>query len=210
MAAAEPLAKPIAPRSRFWRDLGLAVVVAIPTALASSALAGMIVALVAVPVAFALTHDAYLALFAVSYGIFAAALALQVLLGASVAWALVQSFVPGSASTHGRAAWQIGGGIIAGLLGLLVGQVPLLGPLAARWRYGPTLALDAPQIGIIALCSLLAGTLAWVRRGRTPPPSASSWQAAAQPHISAIAWFVLPLALLLTTWLAILAVLGRV
>ena len=182
-----------------WSAVGLAPFVAVcMTAVASCA-----IALLAIPITFITTHDGYVALLAVSYGPYAAAQVLTSVGLAATLWSLVGIF--GRGGTW-RAVTTIGGGALAGVLGLWLAPLPFLRPLAAPWQYGPALPFSPGYIIAAAIAGGLAGMLPMVRLRPTEGTLTKRtvlWRACVD-----VASFALILALLLEMWVAVIAIFG--
>lgn len=196
-----------------WRGLALNALLAIPTAIVISAVAGLVVAVAALPVALLQTHDLYLAILSASYGPFAAAMTLQSVIGATVLWALLHPLRQRAPSSASHIAISVLSGAGVACLGMMGATIPVLGIVAAPWRYGPALAITAPDMSVAFFAGALAGGVALWRTQRsmhtsTPSPT-SSWWAYLWQHISELAWFAFPLALVLEAWAALLAAQGH-
>jgi hypothetical protein len=182
-----------------------AVVLAPLIALGMTAVASIAIALLAIPVAYGITHDGYVALLAVSYGPYAAALVVMSVAIAATAWGVLQRV------THGRVvpAWgAIGGGALAGALGLGLAPLPVLRLLPVPWQYGPALPLTVPHLGIAALAGGMAGIAPLLRaispaKHGAPNGRAALWHAATE-----VALFAFVLALVLGAWGALASLLG--
>ena len=205
----QPVTPPLARIA--WPALALNALLALPTATVIAAVAGLVVAIAAFPVALSQTHDLYLALLALSYGPFAAAMTLQSVIVATMLWALLHPIRRMAASAAAlTTTFVLGGGMVAGL-GMLGGTVPVLGVVSTPWRYGPALALTLQNISVAAFAGMLAGGVALLHASRATRPvaSPSMWWANVWPRTRELAWFTLPLALVLEAWAAILAAQGR-
>ncbi len=186
-------APPVRPAPPAWGGLVLAPFVA----LGMTAVASCAIAILAVPFALLTTHDGYVAALAVSYGPYAAAQVLVSVAVATTLWGIVWFVARGRPQATATA---IGGGAAGGLIGLWCAPLPLLGFLAAPWRYGPALPLTLLLVAFAALAGGLAGTAVALR---PRPPVATLGRVTSE-----IAIFALVLALLLTGYAALASLLG--
>jgi MFS family permease len=202
---------PVLPAHADLRRWGFAVLLAVPVALLAAAAASVVIALLALPVALLLTRDGYLALLAISYGPFAASVALQAIAGAVLAWSIA---LPLLAWGRERAVVAPAAGAGAGVLGLLAGALSLFGALSVPWRYGPTLPIAPVPALIAAALGLAAGALFLEggKRASARPPAMppAGWRDDLRHAVWHLVWFAFPLALLFEGWVALLSVLGRI
>ncbi len=198
--------------SQMMRRIGLAALLAVPLALASSAAAGLIVAVVAVPVALLATRDAYLALLSLSYGPYAAAVTLQAVLAATLAWSIIEPLMGAKTSAKTPRAFPLMLGALAGAVGLAVGALPLFAAFAVPWRYGPALPFSGASAPFAALLGVLAAGAHVFILNRRPLPATHlmGWRAGTQQTAWRILTFAVPLAVLFATWAALLAALGQI
>lgn len=198
MDVAPPTTKD-APPSRVaapWAWLG---VVAAPfIAVGMSALASIPIAILAVPVAYILTHDGYVALLSVSYGPFVAAQVMVDIALAAALWSIAT--LVGDARAWHR-GWIAASGALAGALGLWLAPVAQLGALDPAWRYGPTLPITPANVLAVVLAGGLAGVIRL--RHQTAPAGAATWRTAFNRVAADVALFALVMALLLEGWAAI-------
>jgi hypothetical protein len=191
------------------RRVGVAALLAVPLALLASAAAGIIVAVLALPIALLVTHDGYLALLALSYGPFAAALTLQAVLAATLVWSIINALREPQPHYHLASLLM---GAIAGGVGLFGGALPLFAALDVPWRYGPALPFAGVPALIAAALGMAAAGLHAAIAARRPISAAklTGWRNDMQQMAWQILWFAMPLALLFTGWAALLAALGRI
>jgi len=191
------------------RRVGFAALLAVPLALLASAAAGIIIAVLALPIALLVTHDGYLALLSLSYGPFAAALTLQAVLAGTFIWGMVGALL--KPETHQRIVSLLIGAAASGV-GLFGGALPLFAALDVPWRYGPALPFAGVPALIAAVLGVGAAALHTIITARSTVPVAkiAGWRNELQQMAWQILWFAVPLALLFTGWAALLAALGRI
>lgn len=202
--------RPALPWPARLRQTLWAVVLAVPLALLAAAAASLVLALVALPVALLVTRDGYVALLALSYGPFAASVALQAIIGATLAWAIAR---PTLGEPRGRVgqALTAGTGMVAGVVGLVAGSVPLFTALPVPWRYGPALPVTLVSALVAALLGLVAGGIAHAGTARvSAAPLDAGWRGDLRRATWHLVGFALPLSLLFEGWVALLSALGRI
>lgn len=167
----------LAARWRLASAWAVAVALAVPGGLVAASAAGVVVGILAAPVALIATHDPYLAALAPSYGLAAMGPALGMMMAAAAGFSAALALLAG-----GVAAWRrrtpngvaAGGvaavlplGALAGLAGVLLGAAFFL-PVPPRWLAGT---------GWLALVAFgaLAGAIGAVVRLAPAPDHALPW-----------------------------------
>ena len=184
----------------------LAVVGSVPLSVAMGAIAEIIVALVAVPVALVLTRDWYVTPLALSYGPFAAAASLLWLISATLLWSIV---APALAWLWWP--WRWAAALLAGIVVTAagVGLAQVVANLLPLIRSHPMAMLDVSGVRLFFAC--LAGGIAGVGslvRAQPLMVPTQNGKATAQRFIAPVAIFALILALCLEGGIAIFAALN--